>query len=58
MHFIIENRADFIIENRGIDGAVIQADDIFVLPRNSSINLCVLCIMHIYVQINPENSYL
>lgn len=49
---------DFIIENRAIDGAVVQAEDIFVLPRNSSINLCIVHIYIYMLQINPENSYL
>lgn len=53
MDFIIENRADFIIENTAIDGAVIKADNIFVVPKNSSINSCVLCITHIYVTNKP-----
>lgn len=43
---------DFIIENRAIDGAVVQAEDIFVLPRNSSINLCIV---HIYIYIYVTN---
>lgn len=42
---------DFIIENRAIDGAVVQAEDIFVLPRNSSINLCIV---HIYIYITNK----
>lgn len=48
---------DFIIENRAIDGAVIQADVtsfFFFSPRNSSVNLCVLCIMHMYVTDKPR----